>query len=81
MVDAIEPAKPKKIGGYDRWDVESAVDTMRRAAEIKADPKFLKVVVNEMNKKADTLEDEANLLVKTSAKLKKVFGKGKSDGS
>lgn len=75
MTDAVETAKSKKIGGYDRWDVESAVDTMRRAAEIKVNSKFLKVVVGEMNKKADTLEDEAKFLVKTSVKLKKVFGK------
>jgi len=75
MANAIKPAKPKQIGGYDRWDVEEGVRTMRRAAEIEADPKFLKVVVKEMNKEADTLEDKADLLVKTSAKLKKVFGK------
>lgn len=72
---AIEPARPKKIGGYDRWDVRDGVSTMRRAAEIEADPKFLAVVVKEMNKEADELEDKADLLVKTSAKLKKVFGK------
>lgn len=72
---AIETARPKKIGGYDRWDVESAVDTMRRAAEIEKDPKFLAVVVKEMNTEADKLEDKAKLLVTTSAKLKKVFGK------
>jgi hypothetical protein len=67
----------KKIGGYDKWEVESAVSTMKRAAEIKADSKFLKVVIKEMNKEADKLEGEADLLVKTSAKLKKVFGKDK----
>lgn len=76
MTSAVEPAgSPKKIGGYDKWDVESAVSTMRRAAEIEADPKFLKVVVKEMNREADKLEDKADLLVKTSAKLRKVFGK------
>ena len=74
---AIEPATPKKIGGYDRWDVREGVSTMRRAAEIEGDPKFLAVVVKEMNKEADELEDKADLLVKTSAKLKKVFGKKK----
>ena len=53
---------------------------MKRAAEIEADSKFLAVVVKEMNKEADKLEDKTDLLVKTSAKLKKVFGK-KKDGS
>ena len=77
MSSAVETATSKKIGGYDKWDVSSAVDTMRRAAEIEKDPKFLKVVVAEMNKEADKLEDKAKLLVTTSAKLKKVFGKKK----
>ncbi len=77
MTSAVEPATSKKIGGYDKWDVESAVSTMRRAAEIEADPKFLKVVVAEMNREADKLEDTADLLVKTSKKLKKIFGKKK----
>lgn len=81
MTSAVEPATSKKIGGYDKWEVESAVSTMRRAAEIEADSKFLKVVVKEMNREADKLEDKADLLVKTSAKLKKVFGKEKQRGS
>jgi hypothetical protein len=50
---------------------------MRRAAEIEADPKFLKVVVGEMGKEADKLEDKAKLLVKTQVKLDKVFKKRK----
>lgn len=67
----------KKIGGYDKWEVENAVRTMREAAEIEAKPKFLAVVIKEMNREADKLEDKADLLVATSAKLKKVFGKDK----
>jgi len=77
MTSAVESATPKKIGGYDKWEVESAVSTMRRAAEIEKDPKFLAVVVKEMNKEADKLEDKAKLLVTTSVKLRKVFGKKK----
>ncbi|MHA1962613.1 MAG: hypothetical protein ACW99U_20665 [Candidatus Thorarchaeota archaeon] len=68
---------PKKIGGYGKWDVEDAVRTMRRSAEIEADKKFLKVVVAEMKRESDRLEDKANLLTKVSAKLKSTFGKGK----
>jgi hypothetical protein len=75
-VHAIEGTS-EKIGGYDKWEVSSAVTTMREAAEIEKDPKFLKVVIKEMNKEADKLEDKADLLVATSAKLKKVFGKDK----
>ena len=65
---------PKKIGGYDKWEVEDAVRTMRRSAEIEADPKFRKVVAKEMNKDAKNLIKKASLLEKTSAKLKAVFG-------
>ena len=73
---AIE-SKPKKIGGYDRYEVEEAVRTMRRAGEIEADEKFLKVVVAEMGREADKLEDTADLLIKTQIKLDKVFAKKK----
>jgi hypothetical protein len=77
MTSAVEPATPKKISGYDGWDVREGVNTMRRAAEIEADSKFLAVVIKEMNREADKLEDKADLLVKTSKKLDKVFGKKK----
>jgi len=73
VTKAIE-SRPKKIGGYDAWDVDEGVRTMRRAAEIEADPKFLKVVRSQMNKEADVLEKKANMLKKTSAKLKATFG-------
>lgn len=72
-----DEVREKKIGGYDSWKVRSAVSTMRESAEIEADPKFLKVVVGEMNRESDRLEEKANLLTRTSAKLKKVFGKKK----
>ena len=78
QTSAIEPATPKKIDGYDGWDVREGVSTMRRAAEIEADPKFLKVVVAEMGREADKLENKAKFLVKTQVKLDKVFKKGKS---
>lgn len=70
----VDEMEEKKIGGYDAWKVRSAVTTMRESAEIEADEKFLKVVIAEMNKESDRLEDKASLLTKTSAKLKKVFG-------
>jgi hypothetical protein len=68
------PDNPKKIGGYDAWDVKEAVRTMQKSAEIEKDPKFLKVVTNQMNKEAGELTSKASLLVKTSAKLKALFG-------
>lgn len=68
--------KPKKIGGFDRWEVESAVRTLREAEEVKAKPKFLKVVLAEMDREATRTEKTANVIRKTSSKLKNVF-KGK----
>lgn len=75
MSDAVESERPKKIGGYDRWEVTSAVDSLRRAEEIKADPKFLEVVLGEMDRKAAKLEKTSDLLRKTKKQLGKVFGK------
>jgi hypothetical protein len=75
----VEHDKPKKIGGYDRWDVEEAGRTLKRAEEIKADQKFLKVVLKEMNKDADETEKTADVIRKTASKLKSVF-KGKVNG-
>ena len=74
MSSAIE-SMPKKIGGYGGYDVREAVRTMKRAAEIKDDPKFLKVVVTEMDKESDKLEDEAKLLKRVGKKLKAIKGK------
>lgn len=66
--------KPKKISGYYRYDVEDAGRTLRKSEEIKADAKFLKVVLKEMDKEAAKTEKTANLIRKTSSKLKEVFG-------
>jgi hypothetical protein len=68
------PDNPKKIGGYDDWEVRDAVSTMRKSAEIESDPKFRKVVAKEMNKEAGQLVQKADLMTKVSAKLKSVFG-------
>ncbi len=62
----------KKIGGYDGYDVREAVTTMKKADEIKADPKFLAVVIGEMDRESDKLEDSAKLLKKVGKKLKAI---------
>ena len=63
---------PKKIGGYDGYDVREAVRTMKRADEIKADSKFLAVVIKEMDKESDKLDESAKLLKKVGKKLKAI---------
>jgi len=70
---AIEENK-KTIGGYDGWDVRDAGRTLKKAEEIKADKKFLKVVLGEMDNEAKKTEAAADLIKKTSAKLKTTFG-------
>ncbi len=69
-----ELSREKKIDGYDKWKVRSAVSTMREAAEIEEDSKFLKVVAKEMDREAVRDIKKVTLLQKTSAKLKAVFG-------
>ena len=73
-VSPIDESSDRKIGGYDGWEVRNAGDTLRDAEKIKGDPKFLKIVLAEMDKKADEIEKTATLIRKTSTKLKKVFG-------
>jgi len=73
-VSPLDESSDKKIGGYDGWEVRNAGDTLRSAEKIKSDSKFLKVVLTEMDRKADETEKTADVIRKTSTKLKKVFG-------
>lgn len=43
--------KPKKIDGFDEWEVESAAETLRRAFEIKAKPKLLAAALKVIRKR------------------------------
>ncbi len=78
MSSAITAKKPDKISGYDRYEVEEAVRTMKRADEVKADPKFLAVVIKEMDKESDKLDESAKLLKKVGKKLKAIREDGKN---
>jgi hypothetical protein len=80
-----EVSKPDKIGGFDSWVVKSKADTLIEAEEIKnGDPKFYKVVLDEVQKKATaaqeaadkkkTAADSISLEKKVGKKLKKVLG-------
>lgn len=69
----------KKIGGFDKWEVESAARTLIEAQEIKAKPKFFAVVQAECDRQAEAALKAANekkvaaTEIKVAAKLKKVF--------
>ena len=68
-----EMMKPEKISGYDRYKVEDGGRTLRRAEEIKSDPKFLKVVLSNMDKEADETEKTVSIIRKTTNKLRDIF--------
>ena len=65
--------KSEKIGGYDRYEVRNAIDSIRRYNEIKDDSKFLKVVLKEMDKQAAEKESDAALLRNTKKRMDKTF--------
>ena len=49
---AAEP-KVEKIDGIDKWEVENAADTLRRAFEIKANPKLLRAAMKVVRKRQE----------------------------
>jgi hypothetical protein len=51
---ATQPAEkmPKKKSGFDKWEIDSAVDTLLRAEEIKQNAALMKEVKKKMNDKA-----------------------------
>jgi tRNA A22 N-methylase len=83
--DCCEVSKPDKIGGFDSWEVRSKADTLIEAEEIaNGDQKFYKVVLAEVQKKADAAmeaakkkkkaADSITLEKKVGKKMKKVLG-------
>jgi len=58
----------KKIGGFDKWEVENAARTLMEAIEIRRKPKFFAVVKKEALKQAK-LAETAALEKKVAAKL------------
>lgn len=47
------------VKGYDHYEVKSAVDTLKRAEEIKNDPAFMSAVEEEARRQADALRSIA----------------------
>ena len=47
-----EPMPEKKIDGYDKWDIESAADTLVRAETMRLkDKKLYKLAIAELKKR------------------------------
>jgi len=70
--------KPKKIDGFDRWDVEQWARTLRDVSELQSDDKKLKAATNQLKRDKAEAEKALNTLevAEKNAKknLKKVFG-------
>lgn len=63
----------KKIGGFDKWEVESSARTLMDAEKIKAgDPKFYAVVKKECSRIAEAAK-RAALEKQVAAKLIKAY--------
>lgn len=69
----------EKIGGYDKWDVQNDASTLINAEEIKKKgDKYYKVVMSEVQKKADAATAAASKKQEAAdtLKLEKKVGEG-----
>ncbi len=72
-----EPTVSKeKIGGLDKWEVESAARTLMEAIKIRKNPKLFALAKKEAAKQAK-LAEAAALEEKVNAKLLKTFESSK----
>ncbi len=72
--------KSEKIGGFDKWEVENAYDTLTRAKEIEKDTKkvaAVKIYAKMREATAKEVSAELKLHKNVDKKLKQVFGKKK----
>jgi len=62
----------EKIGGFDKWEVESAARKLIEVEELKKRPKFYAVVKKELLRQAQAAE-KAAIEAKVGKKLKTTF--------
>ena len=78
MGDDPVSTKSEKIGGYDKWEISSAYDTLENAREILADEKKIKAIRIYAAKRAKAAEEVAaqlNLEKTVGKKLSVMYGK------
>lgn len=77
----LDSNKPKKIDGFDSWDVEQWARTLRDAEEIQKDKKKLNAATKQLKREQDeaakTIKSLKNAEKNAKKNLKKVFGEGK----
>ena len=77
MGDEPAMAKSEKIGGFDKWDIENAFDTLTRAREILNDAKKVAAVKLYAKKRATATAEVAaqlNLEATVGKKLSGIYG-------
>ena len=70
--------KSEKIGGYDKWEISNAFETLENAREILADDKKVKAIRLYAVKRMKATEEvaaELNLEKSVKAKLDKMYKK------
>ncbi len=80
MEDLPVSTKSEKIGGFDKWEISSAYETLESAREILADDKKVKAIRIYAVKRVKATEEVAaqlSLEKNTKAKLDKLYKKGK----
>ncbi len=61
MSDLATPVMPDKKKGYDKYELDNAVETLQRAEEIKADKKLMKALGPHLAKKVKAITSVAQL--------------------
>lgn len=60
MSDAVQ-VKPEKMGKFEKYQVESAVDTLIRAEDIKQDPELMKEVMKLVDTRKRSISSIADM--------------------
>lgn len=61
-IEASEKEKSKEYGPFEKWEIESAMNTLHEAEEIKADAEKMKYVKMCMEKKMGSLKKSISSL-------------------
>lgn len=72
-----EGCTPADSGKYDGWAVQSALDTLIRAEEIKADKKLMALIDKEKVKRQEALNKLGGSVKPEKSKAEELYGKDK----
>lgn len=67
----VDAKEDKKYGKFDEWEINSAVDTLVRAQEIRNDAEKMKYVEPLLQEKFDSVQKAINSLPELRARAKK----------